>query len=106
MTGFSIVFEHPAGIADFRWSIADIRNSKLEIRNSVKTPLRPIGAGFRFSNFDFLLPQSAILRATESIPSESKYTALPRIEEGGRLLSGNAVSALRGILFWGEREAE
>ncbi len=40
--------------------IADIRNSKLEIRNSEKTPLRPIGADFRFSNFDFLLPQSSI----------------------------------------------
>jgi hypothetical protein len=40
--------------------IADIRNSKLEIRNSEKTRLRPIGADFRFSNFDFLLPQSAI----------------------------------------------
>jgi hypothetical protein len=39
---------------------ADIRNSKLEIRNSEKTPLRHIGAEFRFSNFDFLLHQSAI----------------------------------------------
>jgi hypothetical protein len=29
--------------------MADIRNSKLEIRNSEKTPLRHIGADFRFS---------------------------------------------------------
>jgi hypothetical protein len=49
-----------AGIADFRLPIADIRNSKLETRNSEKTPLRPIGAEFRFSSFDFLLSQSAI----------------------------------------------
>ncbi|MGB9484557.1 MAG: hypothetical protein WCD04_00380 [Terriglobia bacterium] len=40
--------------------MADVRNSKLEIRNSAKTPWRPIGAEFRFSSFDFLVPQSAI----------------------------------------------
>jgi len=40
--------------------IADIRKSKLEIRNSEKT-LRPsIEAEFRFSNFDFLFSQPAI----------------------------------------------
>ena len=38
-------------IFDFRLSIADIRNSKLEIRNSEKTPLRPSVAEFRFSIF-------------------------------------------------------
>ena len=43
-----------------RFSIADIRNSKLENRNSEKTPLRRSGAEFRFSSFDFPLPQSTI----------------------------------------------
>jgi len=40
--------------------IGDIRNSKLEIRNSQMTLLRSSGDEFRFSNFDFLLPQSTI----------------------------------------------
>jgi hypothetical protein len=47
-----------AGIADCRLPIAGIRNSKLEIRNSEKTPLRGTASEFRFSNFDFPLPQS------------------------------------------------
>jgi hypothetical protein len=49
-----------AGIADFRLPIADIRNSKLENRNSEKRLVRPGGAEVRFSNFDFQLPQSTI----------------------------------------------
>jgi len=53
-SGAIIVWPRMAGIAD-------IRNSKLEIRNSEKTLLRPIGAEFRFSNFDFLLQQSVIV---------------------------------------------
>jgi hypothetical protein len=50
--------------------IADIRNSKLEIRNSEKTPLPPIEADFRFSNFDFLPPQSAIGNPQSKIDTE------------------------------------
>jgi hypothetical protein len=40
--------------------IDDIRNSKLEIRNSQKALLQLSGPEFRFSSFDFLPPQSAI----------------------------------------------
>ena len=52
---------HP-GIAGFRLRIADIRNSKLEIRNSQETLLQPSGAEFRFSISIFCLHnrQSAI----------------------------------------------
>jgi hypothetical protein len=60
---------HP-GIADFRLRIADIRNSKLETRNSQETLLQPNGAEFRFSSFDFLPPQSAIDNRQSTIDTE------------------------------------
>jgi hypothetical protein len=42
-----------AGIADGRLPMADIQNSKREIRNSEALPLRLGGAEFRFAHFDF-----------------------------------------------------
>jgi hypothetical protein len=59
-----------------RFSIADLRNSKLENRNSQKAPLQPDGAEFPFSNFDFLLPQSA--RRGGSMKTQSLVVAVPR----------------------------
>jgi hypothetical protein len=52
--------ENPARIALRQLLIVDIRNSKFEIRNSDNTPPRLNGGEFRFSNFDFPLPQSGI----------------------------------------------
>jgi len=47
-------------IADFRLAIADGRNSKLEIRNSEKTPPRPSEADSRISVFEFRFSARAI----------------------------------------------
>jgi hypothetical protein len=61
-----------------RLTFADIRNSKLEIRNSEKTPLRPIGAEFPFSNFAFLLQQSSIGNQQSAMRTRPLVAAVPR----------------------------
>jgi hypothetical protein len=70
-------------IADFRLPIADVRNSKLEIRNSEKTRLRSIGAEFRFSNFDFLVAQSAIGNENLVFGAANCHSAIMSLSELG-----------------------
>jgi len=52
-------------MADFRESKLENRKSKNENRNSEQAPLPRIGNEFRFSNFEFPLPPSAIMSVSE-----------------------------------------
>jgi hypothetical protein len=62
-------------------SIADLRNSKLETRNSRETLLQPSGADFRFSNFEFRFSAAAIVNRQSAIGNEDRVRQPTDVEQ-------------------------